>query len=248
MVLDTKRATTHEKSLKSGKAVDLEPRDASALVASGRGREVAIPNTDEVFRGLYTRAGFGVVPEVLAVCSALNGEGKTTLSLGLAITLAQDFPDKRVLVVETDPEHASMVEDFGLQRGPGLYDWLCGDASVSLEPHATFLDNLDLLPAGTPVAGRGRPLRSARMGTLIEALRENYEHVILDTPAILTNSDAVLLTELADGAVLVVRTGVAPHSVVQRALQQIDEAKLRGVVLNGVQSAIPGWMRRLFGF
>src|SRR6188508_3126789 len=65
-------------------------------------REWLFPQGDELFRGIYTRAGTGFAAEVLAVCSAVAGEGKTTVGLGLAVTIAQDFPERRVLLVETD--------------------------------------------------------------------------------------------------------------------------------------------------
>ena len=71
--------------------------------------------------------------------------------------------------------------------------------------------------------------------------------VLLDVPAILANSDSLSLTELADGVVFVVRSGVTPLSRVKRAMQGLDGAKLRCVVLNGSTSAIPGWLRRLCG-
>src|SRR6266567_4728876 len=61
-------------------------------------REWSVPGADDVFRGIYTRCGTGST-DVLAICSALTGEGKTTLSLGLATTIAQDFPDRQVLLV-----------------------------------------------------------------------------------------------------------------------------------------------------
>jgi Mrp family chromosome partitioning ATPase len=56
-----------------------------------------------------------------------------------------------------------------------------------------------------------------------------------------------MLSDLADGAILVVRAGVTPSATVAKAIEQIDESKLRGVVLNGSKSAIPGWLRRLGG-
>jgi Mrp family chromosome partitioning ATPase len=56
-----------------------------------------------------------------------------------------------------------------------------------------------------------------------------------------------MLMDLADSAVLVVRSGITPSPMVTKALEQIDETKLRGIVLNGSRSAIPGWLRRLCG-
>src|SRR5690349_9018364 len=64
-------------------------------------REWTFEGADEVFRTIYTRAGAGFGREVVAVCSAIDGEGKTTMAVGLAIAVAQDFPGRRVLLVET---------------------------------------------------------------------------------------------------------------------------------------------------
>jgi Mrp family chromosome partitioning ATPase len=72
--------------------------------------------------------------------------------------------------------------------------------------------------------------------------------VILEAPALLVNSDAIMLSDLADGTILVVRAGVTPSASVHKALEQIDESKVRGVVLNGSHSSLPGWLRRLCGY
>src|SRR5258708_6314428 len=77
-------------------------------------REWLFPEGDELFRGIYTRAGTGFASEVLAVCSAVVGEGKTTMGVGLAVAIAQDFPDRRVLLVETDVLRPVLAEDFGI--------------------------------------------------------------------------------------------------------------------------------------
>jgi len=77
--------------------------------------------------------------------------------------------------------------------------------------------------------------------------RGRYDVIILDLPAILVNSDAILLTDLADGIICVVRAGLTSMALLNRAVEQIEEGKLRGVVINGTASAIPGWLRRLAG-
>src|SRR5205823_3221615 len=111
----------------------------------------------------------------------------------------------------------------------------------------TFLENFHIVPAGGPELIRGRPLRSSNMAMVVEAMRESYDVVILDLPAILVNSDSVLLTDLADGIVCVVRAGVTPTTLTKRAMEQLDQSKFRGVVLNGTSTAVPGWLRRLAG-
>jgi capsular exopolysaccharide synthesis family protein len=210
-------------------------------------RELALPETDELFRGIYTRAAMGYGQEILAITSATPGEGKTTLSLGLAISIAQDFPDRRVLLVETDLQRSVLSDDFGIESSPGLSEALVNQERVEDVCRPTFLDNLDLLTAGGSPRGAGRLLRSARLIEALEVLRQSYHVIILDAPAVLTNSDTLLLSDLADATLFVVRLGRAPVAVVNKALEQLDESKLRGIVLNGAQSSIPGWLRDLVG-
>jgi capsular exopolysaccharide synthesis family protein len=210
-------------------------------------RDWLFAGADELFRGLYTRAGIGFTSEVLAVSSAIAGEGKTTVSLGLAVTVAQDYPERRVCLVETDFQRPTLAEDFGVEASPGLIDCILSDEPLELAFRESFLDNLHLLPVGGPAPGPGRALRSSRMAAIIDSLRQSYDLVVVDAPAVLVNSDSVMLMDLADSAVLVVRSGITPSPMVSKALEQIDETKLRGIVLNGSKSAIPGWLRRLCG-
>lgn len=209
-------------------------------------REWLFPGGDEFFRAIYTRSSIGA--ETMAVCSAIAGEGRTTISLGLGVTIAQDYPERRVLVVETEIQRPVLADDFDLDPGPGLADCLLSGQPVHMAYRPTFLENLQLVPAGGPVANASRVLRSSRMAAAVELMRQTHDVVILDTPAVLANSDALLLTDLADGIIFVVRAGVAPAPLVAKAIEQLDEDKLRGVVLNEAHSAVPVWLRRLCGF
>jgi Mrp family chromosome partitioning ATPase len=85
------------------------------------------------------------------------------------------------------------------------------------------------------------------MAMAVDAMRTTHDVVILDVPAVLGNSDSVLLTDLADGVLFVVRAGVTPAALVDKALEDIDAGRLRGLVLNGAHSSIPKWLRRLLG-
>jgi capsular exopolysaccharide synthesis family protein len=210
-------------------------------------RDWLFTGADELFRGLYTRAGIGFASEVLMVSSALAGEGKTTVSLGLALTVAQDYPDRRVVLVETDVARPALATDFAVEPNPGLVDCVLGNEPMEVAFRPSFLDNLHLVPVGGPSRGPGRALRSTRMAALIDVLRQTYDLVVLDSPALLVNSDSMMLSDLADGTILVVRAGVTPQVALARAIEQIDESKLRGIVLNGSKSAVPGWLRRLCG-
>jgi capsular exopolysaccharide synthesis family protein len=226
----------------------LRTRDNGALSVRGQEpREWYFAGADDIFRGIYTRAGTGFTSEVLAVCSAIAGEGKTTVSMGLATTVAQDFPERSVLLVETDFQRPALADDFGVESTPGLIDCVQSGEPFQVACRPTFLDNLHIMPVGKSSSNIGRPLRSSRIAALVDGMRQAYDLVILDLPPILANSDAVLLTDLADGAIWVVRSGVTPMNLVTKALEQLEEGKIRGVVLNGTQSSIPGWLQRLAG-
>lgn len=210
-------------------------------------RKPVLPDSEELFRAIYTRAGL-TMPGIVAVSSAVAGEGKSTIALGLAIMVAQDFPDRRVLLVETDLQHPSLASDFDVEPSPGLAEALDGIYPVQMGYRQTFLDNLRVLPAGGDFPNPSRLLRSTRLTTVMETTRRSNDVVIMDAPSLLTNSDAALVNDVADGVVLVVRAGVTPMAVVERAVDLVDEERLRGVVLNGTQSSVPGWLRRIFGF
>lgn len=209
-------------------------------------RDWLLPGADEYFRRIYTRTG-SARSEVLAVCSAIAGEGKTTMAVGLGVTIAEDFPDRRVLVVETDLQKPVLASDFDLEPGPGLVDCLMNDDPMEMAYRSTLLENLHLVPAGSPVPNPGRWLRSSSMALAVDSMRVTHDVVILDVPAVLGNSDALLLTDLADGVLFVVRAGVTPSHLVAKALEDVDAGRLRGLVLNESRTAIPGWLRRLFG-
>lgn len=208
--------------------------------------EWLFPGSDEYYRSLYTLVATER-PVVLAVTSATSGEGKTTTALGLAITTAQDFPNQRVLLVEADLSGAVLAGDFGVDPSPGLADCLVEEHPVMRAYRSTFLSNLHLVPAGIPDRADGRLLRSPLMAAAVEIMKRTYDVVILDCPSILVDSDAVALTDLADGTIFIVRSGVTPTQLVDRALERVHESKLRGIVLNGATSAVPGWISRLCG-
>jgi protein-tyrosine kinase len=230
-----------------GNWLQTNPKGGSlANFVEGR-RDWMFPDGDELFRGIYTRAGTGFGSDVVAVCSAVIGEGKTSVSVGLAVTIAQDFPDRRVLLVETDVHRPVLAEDFATEPTPGLLDCLINHEPLQVACRPTFLENLHVVPAGGSEHVPGRPLRSSQMAAVVDMMRQTYDVIILDLPAILANSDSILLTDLADGVICVVRAGTTPAALVNRAIEQIEEGKLRGLVLNGSSSAVPGWLRRLAG-
>jgi capsular exopolysaccharide synthesis family protein len=203
-----------------------------------------IPGADELFRALYTGFEIGSGTSI-AVCSAVSEEGKTTVCMGLAVAIAQDLPDRRVVVVETDLWRPVLAKDFAIESAPGLADCLLERQSVQKALRPTALDNLSLLVAGSTVATPQRLLRSARMGEIMETLRRTHDVVIVDTAAVLVHSEVALIARMVEEVVFVVRTGVTPAGELDSALARIKDANVRGLVLNDVRSSVPRAIRRL---
>jgi non-specific protein-tyrosine kinase len=212
--------------------------------AAAETRGWIVPGAEELFRSLYT--GFELAAGTsIAVCSAVSGEGKTTISLGLAAAIAHDLADRRVVVVETDLWRPVLAADFGIDPSPGLVDCLLEREPVASVLRRTALDNLSLLVAGGPVSSPQRLLRSSRMPELLEALRRTHDVVIMDMPATLAHSEVALLSRMVEDVVFVVRTGVTPQADLARALAKLSANNLRGIIMNDAHSAVPGSLRQL---
>ena len=207
---------------------------AAAVAALSR------PNSEiaEAYRALRTSillSRDGKSAKVLLVTSALPQEGKTTTSLNLAVVLAQQ--GGRVLLIEADLRRADISAALGLSAEAGLTTVLEDRTRLQavLRPVAG-VSNLFLLPAGPCALYPSEVLGSARMRDLVFELRKDFDHIVIDTPPVLSVTDAVLLSAMSDVTLLVTRAGTTSKVALRRVrdvLAQAD-ARLLGVVLNAV--------------
>jgi len=166
----------------------------------------------------------------LAVTSPMPGEGKSTVSVGLAGALARE-PGRRILLIESDLRRPSLTSTFGLAPAPGLGEWLSGGLDhvpVRLvEPGGFFL-----LVAGQTGIERPEVLGSPRMDALLRAARGLFDFVVLDAMPILPVADAVLMQDLVDGFLLVVRSRLTPRDAIREAVARLHPDRILGIVLN----------------
>jgi capsular exopolysaccharide synthesis family protein len=176
------------------------------------------------------------------VTSALPQEGKTTTSINVAVVLAQK--GVRVLLIDADLRRPSIHKTLGMGPRSGLSNVLTG--STTLEQSITrtaILPNLFVLPAGTPPPNPAELLASANMRDVLTQLREQYDHIVVDTPPSLSVTDAVVLSPRADAVILVIRSGQTMKQSLRRArdlLAQVS-AKVVGVLLNAVDLSSPDY-------
>jgi succinoglycan biosynthesis transport protein ExoP len=201
----------------------------------------------EAFRALRTSLLLSQAdhpPQVILVTSALPREGKTTAAVNLAVTLAQ--LGDRTLLMDSDLRKPGIRRALNLTGGKevGLSSYLAGVSTLDevLMPHPT-INNLVALTTGPVPPSPADLLSSYRMREAITDLRHRFKFVVIDSPPVMAATDAVILSALTDGVLLVVRSGETPKEAFTRTRDLLAAVKCRllGVVLNAVDSSAPDY-------
>ncbi|MGD0512715.1 MAG: polysaccharide biosynthesis tyrosine autokinase [Terriglobales bacterium] len=216
-------------------------KEAVELVTQSRPRS----QMAESYRALRTSLLLtfaGGPPTVILITSALPEEGKTTTSVNSAIVLAQK--GTRVLLIDADLRRPSIHKTLGMGPKIGLSNVLTGAATLqqAIIP-STILPELFILPAGTPPPNPAELLASAKMKNVLEELRKQYDHIVIDSPPTLSVTDAVVMSTDADAVVLVIRSGHTTKPALRRArdiLMQVN-ARVCGVLVNAVDLNSPDY-------
>lgn len=176
---------------------------------------------------------------VIGMTSALKGEGKSLTSINLAYTIAE--ADKKVLLVEGDMRLPTLAKRLNLHAKPGLSNLLVGLNAVATAIQAYKVEtpekiiSFDVIVSGDVPPNPAELLGTGRMRTLMEKLRERYDYVILDLPPVTAVTDALVASRLADGMVVVARSGHAVRGALAETIRQLRlaEAHILGFVFNG---------------
>lgn len=184
----------------------------------------------------------GQPPQVILVTSAQPQEGKTSTALNLAVSLAQRGGD--VLLLDGDLRMPRVAHAFRMDWSLGLSNILTGacvpEQAIFQSPE---IPNLYVLPSGPTPPNPAELLGSESMARLLLALRSRFMHIVIDSPPILTVTDATLLSVLADGTVLVARGGVTTREALRHVANLLAKvnAKILGILLNGVVMDSPDY-------
>jgi succinoglycan biosynthesis transport protein ExoP len=195
----------------------------------------------EAYRMLRTNLLFSEAAQslkTLVITSAEPQEGKTTTAANLAVAYAQQ--GYVVLLVDCDLRCARIHELFHAQLEPGLTELLLGQNVASEVIRSTPVEHLFVLPAGKLPEHPSELVGGARLRSVLDALSGAFDLIIIDTPPVLVAPDAAVLSNQADGVLVVVRAGHTELQVVQRAAHQLTAlgARVVGTVLNGAEEAV----------
>jgi capsular exopolysaccharide synthesis family protein len=167
----------------------------------------------------------------LLITSTIPEEGKSTVSANLATILARRQQPK-ILLLEGDLRRPSLSKQFGLERIPGLSEWLKGEPRPMKDIYRLEGPNLWFLPAGRPPENPLELMQSGRLSELLNQLSAWFDWIIIDSPPILPLADTSVWARLADGILLVTREGTTKKRMLQRGLQALEQSKLLGAVVN----------------
>lgn len=209
------------------------PEPQAALIAKHEPRSP----TAEAYRRLRTNIQFVNIDNplhTLLVTSAEAGEGKSTTSANLATVLAQT--SERVILIDADWRRPNIHKIFGMPNSTGL-------TQVRLDPglnlrhlRESSVKNLYVLTTGPLPPNQVELLGSERMRETLRKLSEKVDYVVLDTPPVLAVADALVLSSVVDGALLVVNEKTRLPAVLEatKQLKKVD-APLAGIMVNGIR-------------
>jgi capsular exopolysaccharide synthesis family protein len=193
------------------------------------------PMVTETYRMLRTAILLsrpGEPPKTILFASGIHGEGKTVTTVNTAMVFAQ--MGVKVLVIDADLRRPDCHRVLGMDNGAGLAEVLTGQIGPMDAIRPTALDHLSFLSAGSLPPNPAELVGSRTMQETIAALKDHYDYILIDSPPVMQVSDAVLLSTMVEGVVLVVSSQQTPKEVVREARARLSyaRAQLLGVVLN----------------
>jgi Mrp family chromosome partitioning ATPase len=186
------------------------------------------------------------LPHRLAVTAALRGEGTTFVSRAIAAVIAHDL-NRRCCLVDLNWGNPTSYESASRDTS-GIADVVNSGLTLDDVLITTAEPNLMIMPAGiVSVAQRPVLAKSDRLAEVIDELAEQFDHIVLDLPAVLATSDSLALALLCDACALVVHQGVTTEDQVLDAFDELRGVVSLGIILNRHSTHIPKFLRRLVG-
>ena len=183
---------------------------------------------------------------VLAVSSAVAGEGKTLTAIQLAANMAATGR-KKVLLVDMDLRKSCIARELGIASDSGLSEFLSESVPKEKILRNSVVPGLSVIIGGKTISSPTDMLAGEKFRSLLRELREQFDLVILDTPPILPVPDAVTISEQVDAFILLFRFSHTPHQLFRQAIDELGERKIVGVVLNGEEKKTDKYYHKYYG-
>ena len=181
---------------------------------------------------------------VLGITSPARGDGRSTITLGLAAAGAYQISTQgRLLMVDADVENPSLHLRCGLGEGPGLYEVMTGQVPMT-KAIMEVMPGVWLLPAGGRPVNAARHLKKLEEFNLFDKLGKHFDAVVVDLPPVQTPGLGMLPPNLVPQLLVVARAGHTKRADLQYAMSAFPPERLCAVILNEYRERIPRWARR----
>ncbi len=173
---------------------------------------------------------------VIGVTSSMRGEGKSTTAVNLAYVFAEK--GSKVLLIDADLRIPSVAKKLGIESTPGLADMLRTKNTDTTGIKSFLFDNWYILPSGDIPPNPSELLGSSRMRHLLEKFREVFDYIIIDLPPVNIVSDAVSISSLITGMIVVIREEYTEKRELESCFRQLKMSNVTvlGCVMNGAKS------------
>src|SRR5262249_61229212 len=182
----------------------------------------------EAYRMLRTSvllSAAGNPPKTILFTSGQPGEGKTTTAINTAISLSQ--LGSSVLLIDADLRRPTVHRVFKMNQTHGLSTFLSRQVEIDTLIHKLWVPNLFVLPCGPIPPNPAELISSERMKELLRALSGRFDHILIDSPPLISVTDPVILSAMVDGSILVVQAGKSARELVRRARRELAMAGAR---------------------
>jgi capsular exopolysaccharide synthesis family protein len=201
------------------------------------------PEILESFRPLKAHLQFlakSHQPLVIQFTGANRHNGSSTTASNLALVLAWDLVDHRILLVDGNLADPSAHQTFGLSREPGLLNYLTGVMDLQQVVQPTRRPNLEVITIGKPATQVLSPFDLLKFATFVEEVRTSYDFVLFDSAPILGSSDSLTISTKVDGVILVAEANQTRYETIISIENYLhDSANVLGIVLNKRRFVIP---------
>jgi len=186
------------------------------------------------FRTSLVLSSSGQQPKTILVTSSFTGEGKTTTAINAGIVFAQT--GARTLLIDLDMRKPMLARRFGMVRSDGMSTFLSGNSDLSSQIKQTAVRSLFVLPGGPIPPNPAELMGSERMEEVLSLLAQYFEYIVIDSPPVLSVTDALVLSPQVDGVVMVIHGGKTSRDAVRRAAAHLRDvgAKILGALINNV--------------
>jgi len=185
-------------------------------------------------------------PKVIVMTSSIHSEGKTITGLNLAVAIAQSTQKPKVLLIDADMRKGSLAKYLGVEQQAGLSEVLQEKTDPDEALFNIDIDNLTFMSCGTVPDNPAELLSSNKMKRLISVFKTQFDHIIIDTPPIVSVADSGIIGAQADGVIMVIQAGRTQRGVVMRATELLQQthSKVLGYILTNIEYHLPEYIYR----